>query len=101
MTKLIAYYKTPENKDEFEKKYFDEHLPLAKKMPGLLKCEVVKLKGLGGAEPKFFMQADMYFENENFLNSAMGSEEGRAAAKNLMSFAKDYVTMCVGEELLD
>ena len=97
MTKLIAYYKVPENKDEFEKKYFEEHLPLAKKMPGLIKCEIVRLKGLGGAEPRFFMQADMYFENEDALNKAMSSAEGRAAAKNLMSFAKDYVSMCVGE----
>ena len=99
MTKLIAYYKAPENKEEFEKKYFEEHLPLAKKMPGLVKCEVVKLKGLGGADPRFFMQTDMYFENEEALNIAMSSEEGRAAAKNLMSFAKDYVSMCVGEEV--
>lgn len=97
MTKLIAYYKVPENKDEFEKKYFEEHLPLAKKMPGLIKCEIVRLKGLGGAEPSFFMQADMYFENEDALNKAMSSAEGRAAAKNLMSFAKDYVSMCTGE----
>ncbi len=97
MTKLIAYYKAPENKDEFEKKYFNEHLPLAKKMPGLIKCEIVRLKGLGDAEPRFFMQADMYFENEDALNKAMSSAEGRAAAKNLMSFAKDYVSMCVGE----
>jgi len=97
MTKLIAYYKAPENKDEFEKKYFKEHLPLAKKMPGLVKCEIVRLKGLGGAEPRFFMQAEMYFENEDALNKAMGSEEGRAAAKNLMSFAKEYVSMCIGE----
>ncbi|MEO6695030.1 MAG: EthD family reductase [Ignavibacteria bacterium] len=98
MTKLIAYYKAPENKDEFEKKYFDEHLPLAKKMPGLLKCEIMKLKGLGGTEPKFFMQADMYFENEDSLNKAMSSEEGRAAGKNLMSFAKEHVTMYIGVE---
>jgi len=99
MTKLIAYYKTPEKKEEFEKKYFEEHLPLAKKMPGLVKCEVVKLKGLGGSEPRFFMQTDMYFENEEALNRAMSSEEGRAAAKNLMSFAKDYVSMCIGDQV--
>lgn len=97
MVKLIAYYKEPEDKLDFDKKYFDEHLPFATKMPGLLKAEVSKLKGIGEAGSKYYMQADMYFENTDSLNSAMMSAEGKAAAKNLMSFAKDIVTMSIGE----
>ena len=97
MVKLIAYYKEPENKADFEKKYFEEHMPLAEKMPGLIKAEVSKLKGIGDGGSKYYMQTDMYFENGESLNSAMMSAEGKAAAKNLMSFAKDLVTMSIGE----
>ena len=97
MVKLIAYYKEPQDRSDFDKKYFDEHLPLATKMPGLIKSEVSKLKGIGGSDSKFYMQADMYFENSDSLNSAMMSPEGKAAAKNLMSFAKEIVTMSIGE----
>ncbi|MEO8446972.1 MAG: EthD family reductase [bacterium] len=97
MVKLIAYYKEPQDKDSFDKKYFEEHMPLAKKMPGLVKIEVSRLKGLGKMQPDFYMQADMYFNNEDELNAAMISEEGRASAKNLMSFAKEVTSMSVAE----
>jgi uncharacterized protein (TIGR02118 family) len=97
MVKLIAYYKEPADKAVFEKKYFEEHLPLAKQMPGLIKTEISRLKNLGEGSSKFFMQTDMYFENKDSLNSAMSSDEGKTAAKNLMSFAKDIVSMSIGE----
>ncbi|MEO8666278.1 MAG: EthD family reductase [Ignavibacteria bacterium] len=97
MVKLIAYYKEPADRSDFDKKYFDEHLPLAEKMPGLIKAEVSKLKGIGDGASKYYMQADMYFENTDTLNSAMMSSEGKTAAKNLMSFAKDLVSMSIGE----
>lgn len=72
-------------------KYENEHLPLAKQMPGLKKAEVYNINSLGGN--KYFLCAELYFENEDALNAAMASPEGKAAAKNLMSFAKDYVEM--------
>lgn len=95
MVKLVALYKAPEDKDSFLEKYTNEHLPLAKQMPGLIKAEVYNVKSLGAN--KYFLCAEMYFENEDALNAAMGSAEGRAAAKNLMSFAKEYVEMHIAE----
>lgn len=97
MTKLIALYKKPEDVELFEKRYFEQHIPLVDKMPGLIKSEITKLKSLGDPENKFFLQAEMYFENRDALDSAMASSEGKAAAKDLMSFAKDYVVMMIGE----
>ncbi len=97
MVKLIAYYKEPIDKTDFEKKYFEEHLPLARKMPGLIKSEVSKLRGISDGGTKYYMQTEMYFDNLDLLNSAMSSTEGKAAARNLMSFAKDIVSMSIGE----
>jgi hypothetical protein len=39
----------------------------------------------------------MYYENMDSLNAGMGSPEGKAAGRDLMSFAKDYVEMMFGE----
>jgi len=94
MVKLTALYKSPEevsDKEAFLDKYYNEHLPLAKQMPGLVKAEVYDVKSLGAN--KYFLCAELYFNSEDELNAAMGSPEGKAAAKNLMSFAKDYVEM--------
>jgi uncharacterized protein (TIGR02118 family) len=96
MVKLIALYREPADKELFEQKYFDEHLPLAQKMPGLKKVEVAKLKSLG-SDSKYFLQTEMYFDDIDSLNAAMGSVEGKDAARNLMSFAKDVVEMSIGE----
>jgi uncharacterized protein (TIGR02118 family) len=39
MVKLVALYKTPEDKEQFDKHYFDGHMFFAR-IPGLLKSEV-------------------------------------------------------------
>lgn len=96
MTKLVALYKTPADKELFDKKYFEEHIPLVEKMPGLKKTEITRLKSLGSDE-KYYMQAEMYFDDSDSLNESMASPEGKAAASNLMSFAKDIVIMMIGE----
>jgi uncharacterized protein (TIGR02118 family) len=97
MVKLIALYKTPSDIEEFEKHYFDVHMPLIYKMPGLLKSEVSKLTGMPGQENKYHFMAEMYFENMDSLNESLASPEGKAAGKDLMGFAKDYVIMMFGD----
>ncbi|CAN5564882.1 EthD family reductase [soil metagenome] len=94
MVKLIALYKTPADKEGFDEKYFKEHVPLVEKMPGLVKTEIAKLKGLG--ESKYYMQAEMYFNDMDSLNEAMASPEGKASARQLMTFAKEIVEMHIG-----
>jgi uncharacterized protein (TIGR02118 family) len=97
MVKLVALYKTPEDVEAFEKHYYEIHMPLVEKMPGLLKAEVSKLAPMPGAEIRYHMMAEMYFEDMDKLNESMASAEGRAAGKDIMSFAKDYVIMMLAE----
>jgi uncharacterized protein (TIGR02118 family) len=40
MARLVVLYKTPRDPAAFDKHYFDRHVPLAKKIPGLRKYEV-------------------------------------------------------------
>ncbi|MBZ0187061.1 MAG: EthD family reductase [Candidatus Obscuribacterales bacterium] len=97
MVKLVALYKKPENTEEFDKHYFDIHLPLANKMPGLRKSEISKMAGAPGGAPGFYLMAELYFDDMEALKTAMSSDEGKAAAKDVMSFAKDIVTMMFAE----
>ncbi|AUS07985.1 EthD family reductase [Laceyella sacchari] len=99
MVKLVALYKQPEDKQAFDKHYFEVHLPLTEKMPGLIKTKVTKFSSTPmGTESPFYLQADMYFESEEALQAAMKSPEGKAAAKDVMSFAGKLITMIIGEE---
>ncbi|RPI18623.1 MAG: EthD family reductase [Ignavibacteriae bacterium] len=97
MVKLVALYRNPANAEEFEKHYTEVHMPLVEKIPGLLKTEVAMLKGFPGQEIKYFKVTEMYFESLDSLNAGMASAEGKASARDLMSFAKDYVEMYIGE----
>ena len=97
MVKLVALYKTPEDKDEFDKHYFDVHMPLVNKIPGLIKSEVSKLKALPGTESGYYMIAEMYYKDMDSFNEAMASPEGKSSAKDLMSFAKNNVEFYLGK----
>jgi len=93
VVKLVALYRKPADVEAFEKHYTEVHAPLARKMPGLQKMEVSRMTGSPGGEPKFYMMAEMYFESKEQMFAALGSDEGKAAAKDVMSFAGDIIHM--------
>ncbi|HEY9679436.1 MAG TPA: EthD family reductase [Drouetiella sp.] len=93
MVKLVALYKKPADTQDFDNQYFNTHLPLANKMPGLKKVEVARVTGTPGGESEYYLMTELYFDSKEDLQTAMSSAEGRAAAKNLMSFAKDVTYM--------
>ena len=100
MVKLIALYKKPadaEAQAAFEKHYFEIHMALVAKIPGMLKSEVAKINTFAGQESKYFLLTEMFFDNVDKLNEGMASPEGKAAGRDLMSFAKEYVEMSIGE----
>ena len=93
MVKLIALYKNPANSKEFDQHYFKDHVPLASKIPGLRKMEVLRVSGAPQGDSEYYLVAELTFDDMDALKAAMSSPEGKAAAKNLMGFAKDLVTM--------
>ena len=97
MIKLIALYKVPANIAEFDEQYFNSHMPLAMKMPGLRKVEVSRVTGSPMGQAEYHLMAELYFDNKEALDAAMSSPEGRASAKNLMGFAKEVVYMMFAE----
>jgi uncharacterized protein (TIGR02118 family) len=97
MTKLIALYRKPEDPASFDKHYFGIHIPLIKKMPGLRKLEITGITGAPIGESKYHLATEMYFDSVDSMNAANASPEGRAAGKDLMSFAADVVTLFYGE----
>jgi len=96
VVKLVAMYKKPADAVAFEKHYTEIHTPLAKKMPNLQKMEVTHFFGSPGGEAKFYMMAELYFESKDIMMASLGSDEGKAAAKDVMGFAGDILHMMFG-----
>ena len=97
MVKLIALYRKPADPEEFDKHYDEVHTPLVKKMPGLRKLEITRISGAPIGETKYHLMCEMYFDSVDSLNAANASPEGKATARDLMSFAADVVTLFYGE----
>lgn len=99
MVKLIALYKQPEDKEKFDEHYFNVHVPITEKIPGLKKMKVTKFSTTPmGDVSEYYLMCEMYYEDYESLKNGMRSEEGKASAKDLMSFAKGLVTLMIGEE---
>src|SRR5258707_15495783 len=97
MTKLIALYRKPADTALFDKHYFEVHIPLIRKIPGLRKLEITAITGAPIGESKYHLQTEMYFDSVDSMNAGNASSEGRAAAKDLMRFASDVVTLFYGD----
>src|SRR6266487_3008568 len=97
MIKLVALFKRPEDVAEFDTHYNEVHAPLMRQVPGLERMEVTRnLKAFRG-EPEYYQITEMYWRDQAAFDAAMASDENRAAGKDLMSFAREYVTMVYGE----
>jgi len=97
MVKLIALYKTPPDPKAFDEHYFGVHTPLVKQWPGLRKLEIAKITGAPIGEPKHYLIAEMYFDNAETMQRALASPEGKAAARDVMEFAGNLITMFYAE----
>jgi uncharacterized protein (TIGR02118 family) len=97
MVKLIALYRKPQNVEEFDRHYDEVHTPLVKKMPGLRKLEITRITGAPIGGTPYHLMAEMYFDSLDAMNAANASPEGKATARDLMSFAADVVTLFYGE----
>ena len=97
MSRLIALYKQPADPAAFDQAYFNSHLPLITKVPGLRKTSITRftrtLQGDG-----YYMMADMFFDDKESLKTGMKSPEMAAAGANLNTFAEGLVTLMFGEE---
>jgi uncharacterized protein (TIGR02118 family) len=97
MIKLIALFRRPEDIEAFDSHYDEVHAPLMSKVPGLERMEVTRNLQAFRGDPEYYLIAEMYFKDKDAFDAAMASEENRAAGRDLMSFAKGYITMLYGE----
>ena len=101
MIKLIALYKKPQDVEAFEYHYAHVHLHLLEKIPGIRKTEWSRITAAPTGEAPYYMMYEMYFDDMAAYQAAMKSPENLAAGQDLLSFAKDIVTMMMAEAYED
>ncbi|WP_353220344.1 EthD family reductase [Salinisphaera sp. S4-8] len=87
MHALIVTYPKPADAQAFKTYYRDTHIPLAIKLPGLLRYEYAYPDALGAEQPPFFCIWKGYFENEQAMQAALASAEGKALAEDVPNYS--------------
>jgi uncharacterized protein (TIGR02118 family) len=94
MARLVVLYKTPKNAAAFDKYYFETHVPIAKKVPGLRKYEVSQGPIATPAGPSgLHLIATLHFDDLAAIQRAFASAEGQTAAADVQTFATGGVDM--------
>ena len=88
MAEVVVLYKTPKDTAAFDKHYFEKHVPIAKKIPGLRKFAVSQGPVATPAGPSgFHLIAILTFDNLAAIQAGFRSAEGQAAGADVQTFA--------------
>src|ERR1700730_9206716 len=94
MARLLVLYKAPKDTTAFDKYYFETHVPIAKKIPGLRKYEVSQgpVATPAGASDVHLI-AILHFDDLAAIQNAFASPEGQRAAADVQTLATggDYM----------
>ena len=98
MAKLFAIYQQPKDPAAFDEHYFNKHVPLAKKIPGLKGYEVTRGDVIGmTGKHGVYVVAILEYASMEAVGAAMASPEGQAAAADLANFAGAGIDVLMGE----
>jgi uncharacterized protein (TIGR02118 family) len=79
MAKMTVIYATPKDPAAFDKHYFETHVPLAKKLPGMRRYDVSRgpVATIPGS-PRCYLIGTLHFDDLAAIHRAFASPEGQA-----------------------
>jgi uncharacterized protein (TIGR02118 family) len=97
--KLVIVLRGRRDADELERRWSEDFVPLAEKMPGLRRVLVGRVIGspAGGAET--LLVHELLFDDFPSLQAAMTSPAGQAAGSALIQFAGERAELLFAEHL--
>ena len=88
MIRLLVLYGHPKDPQAFDQYYQEAHVPIAKRMKGLKKWTIGKVRGTPDGSPSpFYYIADLYMESREEFEELLASPEGQAAVADVPKFA--------------
>jgi len=97
LAKIIVLFGKPKDPELFDRQYWEDHVPMAKQMPGLKKYTVHKVVGAPRGDPTYCQVVELDFENMNSLKNALSSEAGRDSGRHGVKIATGGITFLYAE----
>ena len=81
--KLVVLYTQPDDADAFDEHYLAVHGPLVEAVPGLVRWEGARFSAAADrGELTYHRMAELYFEDLDALQEALGTDEGKATGQD-------------------
>ncbi len=81
--KLVVLYTQPDDPEAFDEHYLAVHGPLVEAVPGLLRWEGARFDAAADrGEQTYHRIAELWFEDMASLQQALGSDAGKATARD-------------------
>src|ERR1017187_2275472 len=95
MAKVLVLYSTPSDVEAFDSYYRTTHIPIAKKLPGLLSYTINTQapRVIAGMAPH--LVAELEFATMAAVDTALAPPEGQATAADFPNFAQAGVTILI------
>src|ERR1700709_1221105 len=86
--KLVVLYTQPDDAEAFDEHYLGVHGPPVEKIAGLRRVEGARFGAAAdGGDVIYHRVAELWFEDQESLQAALGSEEGKATARDYQQIA--------------
>jgi uncharacterized protein (TIGR02118 family) len=98
MVKVSALYGHPSDPAAFERYYHPVHMPLAAKLPHMLRYETALFLPIAdGSKPAYHRIFEAWFDSAEKVQTSMASPEGQATVADVPNFASGGVTILVSQ----
>lgn len=95
--RFLVLYDRPQDVEAFERHYYEVHIPLAKKLPGLRRYTIGRNpSAVRGGDPSFLV-GELDWDDMASLRRAFESPEGKATAADVAKLSADGVRSMVYE----
>lgn len=99
--KLVILFSQPPDPPDFERRWSEEFVPLAERLPGLQRVVVSHTHGGPAGPVEIYLVHELHFASRAALAAAMSSPEGVAAGQCLVQLAPKLATLLFAEHMED
>jgi uncharacterized protein (TIGR02118 family) len=87
--KVVVLYTQPDDPDAFDRHYRDQHMPLARAIPGQDRtAETGRIVAeADGGDPLWFRVTELFFPDRATLDAGLASKEAQAAVEDFTKIA--------------
>jgi len=96
--KLIVLYSDIKDPAKFDEYYQKVHIPMAKKIPGVRKIVISRVKDVAVGRLGYYQVVEAYFDDMDSLKRAVESKEAKQAMEDALSLDPNITILVTDEE---